>query len=126
MKALHSKLKPLKIALLTLVVVMSVSVGVFGQGRGKGGDRGRGWDRDRGGDRDRGNGLGLGKKCGKFVNCHDARDGRWDGRGPRRGFRDDRYFRRNRRVRSFSQDDWRRHRHGRNITRTSVFRNGRG
>jgi hypothetical protein len=22
-------------------------------------------------------------KCGKFVNCHDARDGRWDGRGPR-------------------------------------------
>lgn len=24
------------------------------------------------------------KKCEKFVNCHDARDGRWDGRGPRR------------------------------------------
>jgi hypothetical protein len=24
------------------------------------------------------------KKCGKFVNCHDARDGRWDGRGPDR------------------------------------------
>jgi hypothetical protein len=24
------------------------------------------------------------KKCSKFVNCHDARDGRWDGRGPRR------------------------------------------
>lgn len=22
-------------------------------------------------------------KCGKFVNCHDARDGRRDGRGPR-------------------------------------------
>ena len=22
-------------------------------------------------------------KCGKFVNCHDARNGRWDGRGPR-------------------------------------------
>ena len=29
-------------------------------------------------------GSGLGKKCGKFVNCHDERDGRWDGRGPRR------------------------------------------
>jgi hypothetical protein len=24
------------------------------------------------------------KKCEKFVNCHDARDGRWDGRGPNR------------------------------------------
>lgn len=24
-------------------------------------------------------------KCDRFVNCHDARDGRWDGRGPRRG-----------------------------------------
>ena len=129
MRALHSKFNPLKFALLTLVVVMSVSVGVFGQGRGKGGDRGRGWDRDRGVDRDRGgdggNGLGLGKKCGKFVNCHDAREGRWDGRGPRRGLRDDRFFRRTRRVRAFNQDDWRRHRHGRNIIRTSAFRNGR-
>jgi hypothetical protein len=26
------------------------------------------------------------RKCAKFVNCHDARDGRWDGRGPRRNF----------------------------------------
>ncbi|MCA1643647.1 MAG: hypothetical protein LC785_17275, partial [Acidobacteria bacterium] len=25
-----------------------------------------------------------GDKCDKFVNCHDARDGRVDGRGPRR------------------------------------------
>jgi hypothetical protein len=34
-----------------------------------------------------GRGLGRGHdqswKCGKFVNCHDARNGRWDGRGPR-------------------------------------------
>ena len=32
----------------------------------------------------RGNGRGAGKpdKCAKFVNCHDARDGRVDGRGP--------------------------------------------
>jgi len=34
----------------------------------------------------RGNGKGAGpnfdKKCAKFVNCHDARDGRVDGRGP--------------------------------------------
>lgn len=25
------------------------------------------------------------KKCSKFVNCHDASEGRWDARGPRRG-----------------------------------------
>lgn len=28
------------------------------------------------------------RKCDKFVNCHDARDGRWDGRGPRRDLDD--------------------------------------
>ena len=28
---------------------------------------------------------GQAKKFDKFVNGHDARDGRWDGRGPRRG-----------------------------------------
>ncbi len=34
--------------------------------------------------RGRGNGAAsnIDKKCAKFVNCHDARDGRWDGRGP--------------------------------------------
>ena len=31
----------------------------------------------------RGRGRGLDKKLDKFVNGHDARDGRWDGRGPR-------------------------------------------
>src|SRR5262245_14063223 len=31
----------------------------------------------------RGHGRGLDKKAGKFINGHDARDGRWDGRGPR-------------------------------------------
>jgi hypothetical protein len=30
----------------------------------------------------RGRGRGQDKKLGKFVNGHDARDGRWDGRGP--------------------------------------------
>jgi hypothetical protein len=33
-----------------------------------------------------------GKKCDKFVNCHDARDGRWDGRGPRRRENRDRIY----------------------------------
>lgn len=30
-----------------------------------------------------GRGRNLDWKCGRFVNCHDARNGRWDGRGPR-------------------------------------------
>ena len=32
-----------------------------------------------------GRGRGQAKKFEKFVNGHDARDGRWDGRGPRTG-----------------------------------------
>lgn len=35
----------------------------------------------------RGRGRGQDKKLYKFVNGHDARDGRWDGRGPRSGQR---------------------------------------
>ena len=36
----------------------------------------------------RGRGIGLGRKSDVFVNSHDARSGRFDGRGPRmnRGF----------------------------------------
>jgi hypothetical protein len=52
--------------LIGLMLVMAAPGVALGQGRG----RGRGPD--------------LGKKCSKFVNCHDARDGRWDGRGPNR------------------------------------------
>jgi hypothetical protein len=32
----------------------------------------------------KGHGRGLSKKSTKFVNRHDARNGRWDGRGPKR------------------------------------------
>jgi len=35
----------------------------------------------------RGRGRGQDKKLDKFVNGHDARDGRWDRRGPRIGRR---------------------------------------
>src|SRR5215467_101383 len=49
-----------------LVLLLALPTISFAQGRGNG----------------RGAGPNLDKKCAKFVNCHDARDGRWDGRGP--------------------------------------------
>jgi hypothetical protein len=71
------------IAVLALLTMLSVSSDAMGQGRGR-----RVSHMDR--------------KCAKFVNCHDARDGRWDGRGPdRRISLTSRIFRRNRRDR-----DW--------------------
>ena len=61
-----NKLVPaLWLGLILLVAMPALS---FAQGRGQG----------------RGRGSNLDKKCEKFVNCHDARDGRWDGRGPSR------------------------------------------
>jgi len=69
-----------------LVVGLVILFGAFSDAMAQGRGRGRGsshWD----------------KKCEKFVNCHDARDGRWDGRGPNRrtGFNNE--FRRYRRHR---------------------------
>ena len=49
--------------LVSLFLLSALSATAFAQGRG----RGRGQD----------------KKLDKFVNGHDARDGRWDGRGPK-------------------------------------------
>lgn len=70
--------------LLCVAIVGVVSATAFAQGRGRGVGRGRGGDvfsdRDFRGSR----GRSQNWKCGKFVNCHDARDGRRDGRGPRR------------------------------------------
>ena len=67
------------IALLVLLMILSASYEALGQGRSRRVSH-------------------LDKKCAKFVNCHDARDGRWDGRGPNRDDSlADRIFRRSRR-----------------------------
>src|SRR6185369_8920648 len=52
--------------LFALVIVAALPVTSSAQGRGKG----------------NGAASNIDKKCAKFVNCHDARDGRVDGRGP--------------------------------------------
>ena len=85
MKLLTSK-NLFGILVLGLLLFVGMSSDAMAQGRGR-----------------RANGLG--DKCSKFVNCHDARDGRWDGRGPNR----DRDFtsisRRNRRHRDRDFDN---------------------
>lgn len=59
-------------AILLAVAVPATSIGKDKQGRWRDRNNRDNWDWSR---RDR--------KCRKFRNCHDARDGRWDGRGPR-------------------------------------------
>ena len=101
MSTLTGKTKVLRIAVIAVMLMMAMPVTSLAQGRG----RGRGRDFDR-----------FDRKCGKFVNCHDARDGRWDGRGPRRRF-DDRFRFRRFRNRDFDDDDFRR------LQRRRRFRN---
>jgi len=79
------------ILVLSLMIFVGISTDAMGQGRGRGRDR------------------GFDKKCEKFVNCHDARDGRWDGRGPNRDSRFRNIFGRSRRDRD-RDDRWERRR----------------
>ncbi len=82
-----------------LMILLVVTTAAFAQGRGKGFGRGRNADGfDNGRDwrnrpRNNGNGRNQDWKCGKFVNCHDARDGRVDGRGPGVSDYRNRYYR---------------------------------
>jgi len=85
----------LGILVVGLVILFGASSDAMGQGRGR-----RVSHRD--------------KKCEKFVNCHDARDGRVDGRGPNRSSGFPNIFRRNRRNRD--RDDYI-NRRGRNRNR---------
>ena len=107
----HSKNRTglISMIILTLLLAVVLPTTALGQGRGRGHGRGGIFGDSK-------------NKCGKFVNCHDARDGRWDGRGPRgtsvgnvilgrrfrarrhRNFDDDRFIIRNRRV---NRDYWR-------------------
>jgi hypothetical protein len=84
------------ILVLSFLMVVSVATDAMGQGRGRRAGR-------------------FDNKCDKFVNCHDARDGRWDGRGPNRRSGLTNIFRRNRRNRDRDFDNirWRRRHHDR-------------
>jgi hypothetical protein len=84
MKLLTSK-KLFGILVLGLLLSAGLSSDAMGQGRGRRSSQ-------------------MDKKCEKFVNCHDARDGRWDGRGPNRDTRFGNIFGRNRRDRDRDRD----------------------
>ena len=74
----------LSVAVMAVMLAVAVPTTSLGQDR-NGRWRGRGngdnsdWSRRN-------------RKCRKFRNCHDARDGRWDGRGPRRDDRRGQYL----------------------------------
>ena len=85
------KLRTLRFALLITTLAVVVNLALSGETYAK---QRRGRFNDR--------------KAGKFINGHDARDGRWDGRGPRSRFgdrrgRDRRFIFRDR----WDRDDWR-------------------
>ena len=111
MKRLTSK-SLFGILVLSLMVFVGMSTDAMGQGRGRGRDR------------------NFDRKCDKFVNCHDARDGRVDGRGPNRD-QDSRFgniFGRSRRNRDRDRDRddrWERRRRHRDRDTDRRWRNWR-
>jgi hypothetical protein len=69
MQRLNSQKNFVSFILVAMLIVIVLPATSFGKDRGRRHGRGRDFDN---------------WKCGRFVNCHDARDGRWDGRGRRR------------------------------------------
>jgi hypothetical protein len=94
--------------MLTVLLAVMMPATASAQGRGHGRGHGRG-------------GIfgSSHNKCGKFVNCHDARDGRIDGRGPRRnGLSTNLWRNRRNRIRTRNlSDNWVRNRRYRNHNR---------
>jgi len=99
------------------VAIVCVATGAaFAQGRGKGNGNGRRFDVFDDRDYRYNRGRNQSWKCGKFVTCHDARNGRLDGRGPGQntGFwRNGSFFPRGSNVgyRRYSTNDYWRRRH---------------
>jgi hypothetical protein len=102
MKLLPSR-KLFGIVVVALLLMLGVSSVAMGQGRGRRASR-------------------MDRKCAKFVNCHDARDGRWDGRGPDRRDSVSNVFRRHRRNRDYDVRSRRERRRDRDFARDRSWR----
>jgi len=94
------------ILVLSLLMLVSAATDAMGQGRGRRASR------------------RFDNKCSKFVNCHDARDGRWDGRGPDRRSRFS-FRRRRNRDRDFDNVRWRRRHRDRDFNDDRFWRRRR-
>ena len=114
MRLPKNKQNLISLAMLALLLTLVLPSGAAADQR----DRGRGRDHDN-----------SDRKCEKFVNCHDARDGRWDGKGPRRN-RNSRFVHRNRFDDRFERRNNRMTRRSEirevNRTNTARFRRSRG
>ncbi|HEV7474408.1 MAG TPA: hypothetical protein VGN90_10195 [Pyrinomonadaceae bacterium] len=105
MRQLSSTRKFIALIVMALLLAIAAPTTSFAKGQ-----NGR-WRSQ--GDRDW-NSSRWNRKCGKFVNCHDARDGRWDRRGARgdrvgnfagrSGYRRNNDFYRTRRVRTYNNN----------------------
>lgn len=119
MKHSNNRRSLLSMIILTLLLAVMVPATALGQGHGRGHGRGGIFGNPK-------------NKCGKFVNCHDASEGRVDGRGPRsdrvgnilgtrirrnrdRNFDNDDLTFRNRRLNQNRRNFWRNH--GRRVGR---------
>ncbi len=106
MKHLKNRQNFFGIVVMGLLLAMAIPTTALGQGRGRGHGRGNignigniGWPTrtTRLSKHDR--------KCAKFRNCHDASEGRWDGRGPSGSRVSGILGRRVRRNRTFDDND---------------------
>ena len=88
--------------LAVLLFTIAVPASSLAQGRGNGRGRHVDWSDYNGNRSNRNWRRHYNKKCGKFVNCHDARDGRWDGRGARGSLVGNYVWRDGRRVRVYN------------------------
>ena len=81
MKRSKNRQNSFGIIVIGLLLALAIPATALGQSRGRGQwrrqDGNTGWPT-------RTSSLSkYDKKCAKFRNCHDASEGRWDGRGPR-------------------------------------------
>jgi len=121
MKHLKNRQNVFGIIVIGLLLAIALPATALGQGRGRGHDKGmgnignigwptrtRGWSNND-------------KKCAKFRNCHDASEGRWDGRGPRGNGVSNIFGRRVRhRNRRFDNNDLVWHNRGRRVGRRVI------
>ena len=107
MEVKNGKKNLISVVVLGLLLMLAMPGTAFGDNRDRGDN-----DRNRRGQHNQWNKHN--RKCGKFVNCHDARNGRWDRRGPRR-------WQANNRWRNRDRDRW----SWQNRNRSNYDRNGR-